>query len=90
MSETATKKDYTDKLSKGRKCMGPNCEESAKWKGLCGSCYHAAKTLIAEEGTSWEELGDLGMCLVPSQAFRNEFRKRKQVKDSLEDGQKPT
>ena len=34
-------------------CMVPDCKEKARWKGICGQCYHQAKTLtLVTEGTT--------------------------------------
>ncbi len=71
------KVDNKDKVSIGKKCFTPDCGEDAHWKCLCKSCYGQAKKLIDAEETTWEELCDLGLAMLPAQRFRQEFFKRK-------------
>ncbi len=55
--------------SKGRdkKCLTPGCNgitgivNSAK--GLCGTCYRAAKYQVMTGKVTWAELEELGLCL---------------------------
>jgi hypothetical protein len=67
-----------DEVSEGTTCVTPNCNKPAKWKGLCSACYGAAKKLIDDEQTSWDELIEMGMAIDKTSLFRNEFKRRKQ------------
>jgi len=63
------------------KCITPNCGKDARWKGLCQTCYGAAKRLIEEGKTTWPELQDLGLAIIPNELIRAEFFKRTQAND---------
>jgi len=58
-------------------CVIPNCNENARWKGLCGKCYHQANALIKENKTTWEELASLGLASVPESPFIVAYRAKK-------------
>lgn len=58
-------------------CLIDGCEEEARWKGICGRCYHQAKTLIKEGKTTWEELADLRLCVEPEKKLLTAFRAKK-------------
>ena len=59
------------------RCVVPACNETARWKGLCGSCYHWAKKSITSGAVKdWDELSDLGLCIVDDRPFLVELRKR--------------
>ncbi len=49
------------------KCIGDygHCENSAASRGLCRSCYSAARTRVASKLTTWDELESLGMSMPP-------------------------
>lgn len=38
------------------KCLRPECENVAAHRGLCLSCYQAARRLVALKKTTWEAL----------------------------------
>lgn len=46
-----------------KKCLSPGCESGARRRGLCDTCYTAARGLVYTEGASWAELESLGVCL---------------------------
>lgn len=44
------------------KCLNPNCQRIAKTRGLCASCYGAARSAIIKGQTSWAKLIKTGRC----------------------------
>lgn len=68
------------------KCLTPGCDKKAKWKGICQRCYSVALNLIEKQETTWEELFDLGMCLLDEKPFYTEFRRRKKAAVAKETG----
>ncbi len=37
-------------------CMSPSCTRPVYCRGVCRSCYYAARRLIKNEKTTWEDL----------------------------------
>ena len=72
------KRDNTDAVSKGKKCMSPECEAPARWKGLCPTCYAQARRLIEDEKTTWEELYDMRLVRLPGTKFLDAFKDAKE------------
>jgi len=46
-----------------QKCLRPDCERPARFRGLCNSCYGAASHLVRTKRTTWEQLISDGKCL---------------------------
>lgn len=57
--------------------MVPACPEKAKWKGLCGKCYHQAKTLVEQEKTTWEELAEMDLAYLEEKRLLIAFFQKK-------------
>lgn len=55
-------------------CIIDKCEKEARWKGLCSACYGQAKQLIDAQETTWEELGLLGLAIIPDKPFVAAFK----------------
>lgn len=77
----------TDVLSEGKICLTPECGKAARWKGLCTSCYGCAKNLIDLGETTWEELSELDLALLPKNLLKKEFYKRKKERDQSDNNQ---
>lgn len=45
------------------KCLNPNCNKPAKHRGLCVSCYQAARSLVAAGKVTWSALEGSGKVL---------------------------
>ncbi len=60
-------------MSDSRKCLTPGCKDAASSRGLCRSCYQAARYLVNHGRASWGELEALGLCA--EKATRNEATK---------------
>ncbi len=82
-------KTQDDEVSRGRTCLTPECGKDARWKGLCTACYGSAKQLIDDNETTWDELHELGLAIVPRARLATEFRKRKAAKLASEGGDAP-
>lgn len=51
-------------------CVIKKCENRSQWKGLCGKCYHQARTLITDKKVKdWDELAEMGLCIVEPKPF---------------------
>lgn len=44
------------------KCLNPKCEKPQKYRGLCYSCYQAARRLVARNEITWDALMAAGRC----------------------------
>jgi hypothetical protein len=44
-------------------CIRPSCVRPAKVRGLCNTCYTAARGLIKSGATTWEKLEESDRCL---------------------------
>lgn len=42
------------------KCLNPNCDHEPRYRGLCWTCYAAARKLIKEQKLSWVDLEAAG------------------------------
>lgn len=62
-----------------QKCMVPDCNEPARWKGICQKCYGQAKNLIDNGKTTWDELAEMGLCEVKSKKLLMAFIKKKGI-----------
>lgn len=60
--------------NQNEKCVIPKCDKEARWKGLCSACYGQAKQLIDAQETTWEELGALGLAVIPDKPFVAAFK----------------
>lgn len=45
------------------KCLRPECERTAKVRGLCTYCYSQASLAVRMGKTTWDELAANGKCL---------------------------
>lgn len=54
-------------------CMVPDCTEKARWKGICGKCYHQARELVHTNKTTWEELAEMGLCKIEDKKLLSAF-----------------
>lgn len=50
-------------MSKKQKCL--NCNKVAFVRGVCGTCYQAARTAVQRGDTSWNELYKAGLIRKP-------------------------
>lgn len=48
-----------------KRCITPGCDRQKHIRGLCASCYIAARRMIADRKTTWEELESLGLSRTP-------------------------
>lgn len=55
-------------------CVIKVCGKDSRWKGLCSACYGQAKQLIDANETTWEELGLLGLAVIPDKPFVAAFK----------------
>lgn len=55
-------------------CIIDKCGKDSRWKGLCSACYGQAKQLIDAGETTWEELGALGLAVIPDKPFVTAFK----------------
>lgn len=62
------------------KCMVPRCNgfKGTGMKGLCTRCYGKAKKKIEAGETTWDELGNMGLCEVQDDPFSQAFNKAKE------------
>ena len=44
------------------KCLNPNCDRSEHVRGLCRSCYQAARRLVSRGEITWDTLMTEGRC----------------------------
>jgi hypothetical protein len=65
-------------------CIIEGCGKIAKWKGLCGSCYYAAKQAVAKNEYTWAELAKMGLAIEEEKPFERALRlaREKKLKDS--------
>jgi len=54
------------------KCLKPNCDREVRSRGLCGSCYVTANSLVNKGKTTWKKLEMNGKCL-PSKRATGEW-----------------
>lgn len=47
----------------GQKCLNPACENMAKTRGLCCTCYAVARKAVKDGQTTWEKLVAAGKAL---------------------------
>lgn len=60
----------------------PNTAGARDLKGLCIKCYAGAKKAVEAGTTTWEELAELGLCIIkPTGHFEVAFEKAKAQKD---------
>lgn len=61
------------------KCLSPDCRDAPQHKGLCMKCYSAAKKMVEEGKTSWEELASMGLAIAPASLtqFEKAFNEKK-------------
>lgn len=52
-------------MAKKKVCLVQGCGGPLRSRGLCNSCYTAAKRLVALERTTWEQLVEQG-CALPA------------------------
>ena len=70
-----------------KKCLTPDCEKIPAWRGLCNDCHKEAKHLVESKATTWEQLGQMGLALVPGTTV-SKFSKAFKAKTSeLGDGE---
>lgn len=52
-------------MTSNEKCLNPNCQRTARSRGLCDLCYQMANTLVRQGKTSWEVLEAKGRAKHP-------------------------
>ncbi len=60
------------------RCLTPECKEEAKARGLCFTCYSAAKYMVRCKKTTWSKLEEKGLCKpAHTSLFRNHFDEKR-------------
>lgn len=54
-------------------CMTDGCDNTRYGRGLCVACYTAARRMVSEEKTTWEELIKLGLSAKVRPGKRSRF-----------------
>lgn len=67
------------------KCLIEDCNKEQRWKGLCSACYGQAKQLIDAGETSWEQLAELGLAIIPDKPFVAAFKKKMAARKPIVD-----
>jgi hypothetical protein len=52
------------------KCLVPNCERPVETRGLCASCYQAARKKVVRGVFTWKQLEEKGWALPPQHGGR--------------------
>lgn len=52
------------------KCLNPNCQRGAEFRGLCRNCYAQASALVRQGKTTWPALEAAGKTLPGRKAGR--------------------
>lgn len=84
-----TRIDTTDEISEGLICIVPDCDKPAKWKGLCPTCYGAAKKFIDAGETTWDQLVDMGLAIDRTAKFRAAFNAKMEALEKSSSGVSP-
>jgi hypothetical protein len=62
----------------GKKCLVKTCKNKGVARGLCWSCYAAARREIERGETSWSEIEAAGLSNPPNESrLRSELNKRR-------------